>query len=245
MPEVSIIIPTMNESKRIGRIIGEVRKVHPSTEVVVVDNGSTDGTSSIAKALHAKVVRMKQPLGHDVGRAIGAAASTGRILLFIDGDMFIEEKALKPFITAIQNGVDIALNAHLGKVEKNPVHNVVLTKHAFNIFLNRAGMKGYSMTTIPHACSRQAVEKIGYESFMVPPLALAIAYMLGLRVEAVHHIPVGQLNPKKRAKVNGKDPLESLIIGDHLEALQKWIANRGDRGGFGDGVRRREKVDSS
>jgi hypothetical protein len=69
--------------------------------------------------------------------------------------------------------------------------------------------------------------------------------MLGLRVEAVHHIPVGQLNPKKRAKVNGKDPLESLIIGDHLEALQKWIANRGDRGGFGDGVRRREKVDSS
>jgi glycosyltransferase involved in cell wall biosynthesis len=242
MPHVSVIIPTQNEAKRIARVVHHARRVHADTEVIVVDNGSTDGTATIAKQIHARVVPFRTSLGHDVGRAIGAVVAKGDVLLFIDGDMVVESADLRPFVQAVEAGVDLALNRHLGKVEKDPVHNVVLAKHAFNHLVNQAHLKGYSMTTIPHACSRRALEKIGFASLMVPPQALAMAYYYGLRVEAVHHVAVGAMNPIKRAKVNGKDPLERLIIGDHLEALDGWFKAKGKRGGYNDGVRQRNLV---
>jgi glycosyltransferase involved in cell wall biosynthesis len=242
MPDVSVVIPTMNEEKHIAAIVTAAKQIHPSTEVIVVDNGSSDSTAQRAKKSGANVIFYKEALGHDVGRAIGAKAATGNAVLFLDGDMYIPSDQLQPFVSAIHRGVDVALNQHLGKVEIEPIHSVVLSKHALQLFMRMAYLKGYSMTTIPHALSRKAIQTIGASNLMIPPLALQIAVQNNLRIEAVHPIPVGLMNPKKRKKVNGKDPLQSVIMGDHIEALAAWIQLFGDRGGYGDGVRQREKV---
>lgn len=50
---------------------------------------------------------------------------------------------------------------------------------------------------------------------------------------------VGRLNP---GRIPGGDPLEMLVLGDHLEALEAVIAERGIRGGYHDGGRRRSVV---
>jgi glycosyltransferase involved in cell wall biosynthesis len=242
MGKRSVIIPTHNEAKRISQIVARVRQMDATAEIVVVDNGSRDGTAAIARQLRCRVKRFEHPLGHDVGRAVGAALAAGDVCLFLDGDMVLEVVDMRAFVEAIESGVDVALNGYLGKVEKNPVHNVVLAKHAFQAFVGQAHRKGVSLTTIPHALSRKAIETIGYASLMVPPLALAMAYEKGLRVEAVRSIDVGALNPKKRVKVAGKDPLEGVILGDHLEALAAWLDVHGERGGFPDGIRRRAAV---
>ena len=232
----------MNEKRTIAGVIRQARSVHPSTEVIVVVNGSTDGTEKIAKRMGAKLVSHRHPLGHDVGRASGAAAAKGDILLFLDGDIVIPAHRLKPFIHAVENGVDVALNRYNGYTRSKDVHSVVLAKYALNAMMHRPDLEGASMTTIPHALSRKAFELIGPAELCVPPKAMALALQHQLTTEAVQYVDVGAPNPRKRRQL-GKDPVEGLIIGDHLEALACYIQGTDSRCGFTDLNRRRELVE--
>ncbi|WP_042163796.1 glycosyltransferase family 2 protein [Paenibacillus gorillae] len=240
-PLVSVIIPVMNERTTIRRVIREAARVHPRTEIIVVANGSTDGSAAIASRMGAKVLQFAKPLGHDVGRSVGAAAAKGDILLFIDGDMVIPAAKLRPFIRSVMGGVDAALNDYSGPVRKQVVHSVVLAKHTLNAVLQRPDLKGVSFTAVPHAISRRCLEAIGAEALSVPPLAQAKAVKLGLNVAAVYPVNVGKMNKPRRQRER-HNPLERLIIGDHLEAVHWLISQTDERGGYKDLYRNREMV---
>lgn len=240
-PYVSVIIPAMNEARTIAGVIAGARGIHPRCEVIVVVNGSEDHTAEIARSSGAQVISFEQPLGHDVGRSVGAAAARGEILLFTDGDLVIPASELRPFVTAVRSGADIALNDYSGPVGSKFPHPVVLAKHALNIMLGRSDLGGYSLTAVPHALSRKAIEILGSELLSRPPLAHARAVMDGLCVKAVHRVPVGKMNAVRR-KVRGTDPLQEVILRDHLEAMAMLLERKGSRAGFSDGNRRREMV---
>ncbi|MNO34922.1 N-glycosyltransferase [compost metagenome] len=240
-PYVSVIIPAMNEAKTIAGVISRARRVHPRCEVIVIVNGSADQTAEIALSLGAHVISYELPLGHDAGRSVGAQVAKGEVLLFTDGDLVIPASGLRPFITAISGGADIALNDYSGPVRRLSPHPVVLSKHALNILLGRPDLKGCSMTAVPHAISRRALEVLGSESLSRPPLAHAQAVLSGLRVVAAHKVHVGKLNAVRR-KEDGTDPLQQLITADHMEAVSLLLEHRGNRAGFSDGTRRREMV---
>jgi glycosyltransferase involved in cell wall biosynthesis len=65
------VVPAHDEEGAIGGVVGEIHSFDPSIDVVVVDDGSTDGTSAAARAAGAIVVRLPYNLG------IGAAVQTG------------------------------------------------------------------------------------------------------------------------------------------------------------------------
>jgi glycosyltransferase involved in cell wall biosynthesis len=241
-PKVSVVIPVMNERKTIKRVIRQAYRVHPQTEIIIVANGSTDGTKAWAQKMGAHVIAYDSPLGHDVGRGIGARAAKGDIILFTDGDIVIPTKDLAQLVKAVENGVDVALNKYRGPTRKKNVHPVVLAKHALNSALLRSDLRGASMTTIPHALSRRALDLIGAENLVVPPKALAVAVEKGLAVKDVHYINVGRKNPRRRKRKNGLDPLQGLIIGDHLEAIHWLIHETNIRGNKSDLTRRRDAV---
>ncbi|MDG0814669.1 glycosyltransferase family 2 protein [Cohnella rhizosphaerae] len=228
-PAVSVIIPVMNEKRTLGRVIREAYRIHPNTEVICVLNGSTDGSLAIARASGARVLVYDRPLGHDVGRAVGARAASGDTLLFIDADMVIPAARLRTFTSAIERGTDIALNDYSGPRKRPVVHNVILAKHALNALLGRPDLEGASMTAVPHAISRQALAAIGAEALAVPPLAMTKALHAGLSVRRVRHIDVGTLN-RPRTKRERSGSLEPLIIGDHLEAIGWWLKSDGAAG---------------
>jgi glycosyltransferase involved in cell wall biosynthesis len=84
-PRISVIIPALNEAASIGLVI---RDIPPglAAEIIVVDNGSTDGTADIARQSGARVV-------HELHRGYGAACLAGiaaagnpEIIAFLDGD---------------------------------------------------------------------------------------------------------------------------------------------------------------
>jgi glycosyltransferase involved in cell wall biosynthesis len=81
---VSLIIPALNEAACIGPLLAELPP-GLAQEVVVVDNGSTDGTGRAAQAAGARVVAEPRR-GYGYACAAGAAASTGDVLVFMDGD---------------------------------------------------------------------------------------------------------------------------------------------------------------
>ncbi|MCR8629690.1 MULTISPECIES: glycosyltransferase family 2 protein [Paenibacillus] len=240
--KVSVIIPIMNESRTLRAVIREVKKLQPNIEIILVVNGSTDGSAAIARASGARVIFFDQPLGHDVGRSVGARYASGDILLFLDGDMVLSAAQLLPFLRAVERGADIALNRYNGPVNKHNVHPVVLAKHALNVALRRADLRGASMTTIPHAMSRRALAAIGAENLAVPPKAQTIAIQQRLRVEAVHLVQVGLKNPIRRTGRKGGDPLGRLIVGDHLEAICWYTQATNERGWYSDLLRNRSMV---
>ncbi|WP_434756441.1 glycosyltransferase family 2 protein [Paenibacillus amylolyticus] len=233
-PILSVIIPAMNEERTIAAVVREAARICRDAEVLVIVNGSSDGTASEAERAGARVLQYSEALGHDGGRRVGAAAAQGQILLFTDADIPIPAEHLAPYVQAVLNGVDIALNDYNGPVTRIPVHPVVEAKHMLNSLLSRSDLGGASMTAIPHALSRKALEIIGISSLEIPPLAHAKAVLGGLRVQAVHHVPVGKWNAVRIKKRSGADPLSQVVLQDHLEAIRWIIDTQGPRGGYTD-----------
>lgn len=86
------------------------------------------------------------------------------------------------------------------------------------------------MTAVPHALSRRALERIGYRELMVPPRALALSIMAGLRVEKAGGVNVIKHNRLRQGNTGAGNAMEQLIAGDHAEALVCVIAHQQSSG---------------
>lgn len=84
---VTAIIPTLNEAKRIGEIIEFLKKSPLISEVIVIDDGSTDATFAIAKRKGAKVY-LSSMLGKGASMADGLGRAQNDNILFLDGDIY-------------------------------------------------------------------------------------------------------------------------------------------------------------
>ena len=85
--------------------------------------------------------------------------------------------------------------------------------------LGRDDLEANSLTAVPHAMTRQALESIGYANLSVPPRAQTLAIRQGLRIEAVQTVDVLSVNRRRKTNRGKDNPVAKLIIGDHIEAL--------------------------
>lgn len=93
---VSVVVPASNEEAYLARAIRSVRlQTLGEAEVVVVENGSTDGTLAMARALADEVVRVDRPCGFSHARNLGARAARGEVLVFLDADSWMAPDALE------------------------------------------------------------------------------------------------------------------------------------------------------
>jgi len=85
--EISIVIPVFNEAKTLAGTLGRIRALHLSrSEVIVVDDGSTDHSAEVAMAEGANVIRHPYNIGNGAAVKSGIRAARGRLLVLIDGD---------------------------------------------------------------------------------------------------------------------------------------------------------------
>lgn len=234
------IVSARDEQETIGAVVVELQKL-PLTEIVVVANGCHDHTAAVARRHGARVLEFDQPLGHDVGRAVGAAQVLADIYLFTDGDVVLRAVELLPFLAAVADGVDVALNdLNPFASDRSKQHVVNVAKIFFNYAIGLPELGINSLTAIPHALSRRALETIGCDNLMVPPKALFLAKQAGLMVKAVASVNVISRNRwRPEVHQNPFGPLDALILGDHLEALAELIRSIGPRGAFPDYDRQR------
>lgn len=237
---IGAVVTAMNEEKAVPAVLEQLGRL-PLCETVVVVNGSTDRTFWSARTLSGGiVVHFVRPLGHDVGRAVGAKLTRSDIVLFLDGDFPVFAEHLVPFIDAVEKGTDVALNDISPYIDvfanRDPVSVV---KEMLNRSLGRADLEANSLTAVPHALSRQALETIGYANLMVPPKAQSIAVRSGLKVGCAMSVDVISKN-RIRVKNSGHDnPVSNLIVGDHLEALGYLLQAEGPRLTSVDDIRNR------
>jgi len=85
--EISIVIPVFNEAPSLAKLLGEIRSLGlPRAEIIVVDDGSSDGSAEAALQSGASVIRHPYNIGNGAAVKSGIRAARGRLIVLMDGD---------------------------------------------------------------------------------------------------------------------------------------------------------------
>jgi hypothetical protein len=192
--ELSVVMPCLNEAETLATCIrkaqGSLRDLGIRGEVVVADNGSTDGSPDIARRLGARVVAVAEK-GYGNALLGGIRAARGRYVIMGDADDSYDFTDLGPFVEKLRAGCDLVMgNRFQGGIKTGampPLHrylgNPVLTGIGRLFFRSpsgdfHCGLRGFSKTAV----ERMGLRTTGMEfaSEMVVK-----ATLLGMRVAEV------------------------------------------------------------
>ena len=127
--KISVVIPTLQEGKYVGKLLSRLSRIDPHLEIVVVDGGSTDETVSIAKKF-AKKVYVINERGIGKARNYGAYKSSGEIIIFMDADIDPPPDFLKKILLVFSEKKVVGATCNI--MPKNPSPS----EHAFFRFYN-------------------------------------------------------------------------------------------------------------
>jgi glycosyltransferase involved in cell wall biosynthesis len=126
--EISVVLPAHNEAKRIEEAVMKTKetfeKVSPSFEILIAEDGGTDGTTEIAKRIEAEEscvrhIHSVERLGKGKALSRTFMQAQGEILVFLDVDLSTDMKHVQELIEAIRiEGYDIATGSRLLKGSK-------------------------------------------------------------------------------------------------------------------------------
>lgn len=157
-PALSIVIPAFNEERRLGPTLGTLRaflrKRRLPAEVLVVDDGSSDGTAALVRRTAARFKGLRllsQPgnLGKGAAVRAGVLASRGKKILFSDADLSTPLEELFPLQAALDAGADIAIGSRAldrGRISvRQPLYRE-LAGRFFNTMVQLLSVPGISDT---------------------------------------------------------------------------------------------------
>lgn len=114
--ELSIVLPCLDEAASVAECVRAAKRALGSCgirgEVVVADNGSTDGSRRLAAAAGARVIFVRE---RGYGNALrgGIEASRGRYILMADADRSYPLSAIPQFLAALRQGADLVMGSRL------------------------------------------------------------------------------------------------------------------------------------
>lgn len=84
---IAAIIPAFNEERTLAQVVRAVQEAGVASELIVVDDGSTDSTAAVAKELGVTVISLPTNCGKAQAMKAGADHTSGEVLLYLDADL--------------------------------------------------------------------------------------------------------------------------------------------------------------
>jgi glycosyltransferase involved in cell wall biosynthesis len=213
-PELSIIIPSFNEELRLPgsleRIASYIREKRPNTEVIVVDDGSTDRTAAVAESWREKISQLRVlSNGANRGKGFsvrhGSLEARGGVILFTDADLSSPIEEGEKLFAALESH-DVAIGSRAVDRSLIEVHESLFREFAGIIF-NRivrvilrlpfvdtqCGFKAFRRERCRIIFEQQTIERFGFD-----PELLYLARHHGLSIKEVPvrwaHSPATKVN---------------------------------------------------
>ncbi|MBM4436242.1 MAG: glycosyltransferase family 2 protein [Actinobacteria bacterium] len=224
---LSIVIPAYNERDRLPRTLEAVdawATGNGAVEVLILDDGSTDGTAEVAEAWSARRryvqsarVLRRRHAGKGSAVAHGLLASSANVRLFMDADLAVPMEDVARVAEAVRAGADVAIGSRqlAGSWRTNEPEYRHIMGRVFNRMISttvvrgipdtQCGVKAFTAQAARHIFNRvrlypadaPSVAKSRVTAFDVE--VLAIAQTLGLRIAQVpvrwSHVEVSKVRP--------------------------------------------------
>lgn len=172
--ELSVVIPAHNEESRLPKTLAAVRdnlvRRPERCEIIVVDDGSSDGTARVATDLGARLVRLNINQGKGAAVRAGVSAARGNFILISDADLSTPIDEYDTLRRAMQDGVTVAIGSRavvgaritqrqplrrraMGRVFNRIVQALVLpglhdTQCGFKLFRADAAHAAFALATV-------------------------------------------------------------------------------------------------
>jgi glycosyltransferase involved in cell wall biosynthesis len=163
--ELSVVMPCLNEAETVGTCIQKalyaIEAAEIAGEVIIADNGSSDGSIQIAEALGARVVHVK---ARGYGNALmgGIAAASGRYIVMGDADDSYDFGHIPRFLEQLRGGAELVMgNRFRGGIEKDAMP--ALHQYFGNPTLTRIGRIFFGSPVGDFYCGLRAFRKDAFQ----------------------------------------------------------------------------------
>lgn len=196
VPEISIVVPVFNERDNLPDLLRKIREVMPlvpRSELIIVDDGSTDGTSQWLVDEHRKdarlrVVRLTRNFGQTAALAAGFDHARGRVVVTLDGDLQNDPADIPALLSKLAEGYDVVSGWRWQRAERawsrrvpSTVANWLISK------LTKVVLHDYGCTL--KAYRREVVEQLelyGDAHRFLPALAASVGDRVA-EIPVSHH----------------------------------------------------------
>ncbi|GAB1375158.1 polyprenol monophosphomannose synthase [Bacteroidales bacterium] len=230
-----VIIPTYNEKENIEKIIREILSLKESFHILVVDDGSPDGTADIVKRLQPEYSGSLHIIERAGKQGLGTAYITGfnwsishkyDYIFEMDADFSHNPQDLPKLYDACSNGADLAIGSRYCKgisVINWPIGRVIMSYYASAYVRKVLGMKIFDTTAGFKCYKREVLERIDFDKIRMKGYGFQIemkynTFKLGYNIAEVPIIFVD--------RTEGTSKMSSGIFGEAFWGVLKMRMRR-------------------
>ncbi len=225
-----VVLPTYNEAANIAEVLRRIRAAVSDVDVLVVDDGSPDGTADMAEALAGElggIEVLRRPAKSGLGSAYrdGFRAGLGQgyeALVEMDADLSHDPATLPDLIGAVAGGADLAIGTRYmpgGRIPDWPWHRRAISRIGNLYARSMLGISPRDSTSGFRCYHRRALEAIDLESVKADGYGFQVemAYLVERNGGTVAEVPI-----EFRDRTLGHSKMSSRIVVEALALVTFW-----------------------
>ncbi len=212
MSTVSLIVPARNEAEGLPELLLAIEAAVPEAEVIVVNDGSTDGTADVCRKHSLRLISHPCSMGNGAAVKTGARMASGEILVFMDADGQHDPEDIQSLLEKMADGYEMVVGA------RRPDTHASVGRRIANSFYNRLAswMTGHDIEDLTsgfRAARARHFRKFLYllpNGFSYPTTSTMAFFRSGFPVA---YVPIRARGRKGKSKVRAaRDGVRFLVI---------------------------------